>query len=275
VALTAATVLVHQWRDPLPPLPVGPTIIFWSVVLGSGGLGWILKVRAEDVRKLIRRSELVEGEREQRAHEAVTTERGRIARELHDLVGHGISLMVLQVVRAQESLDRGELGGTRQQLAGLETTARNTLAEMRRLLTVVGEDESPLAPQPGIAEINALVEQVRGAGVPIDLRIVDGASDVPSGIGLAAYRLVQEGLTNVLKHGGRIGDVSVVLARNGDVLSIEVVDQADRPVAEFREGRGLAGMRERVALYGGTLEVGPRPEGRFEVSARLPIGVVD
>jgi signal transduction histidine kinase len=151
----------------------------------------------------------------------------------------------------------------------LEKTARTTLAEMRRLVSVTGDGEASLAPQPGIAEIDALVEQVRAGGVAVELETV-GSIETESGIGLAAYRLVQEALTNVIKH-ARPAAARVVVAQEGDTLTIEVVDRGRGAVGDLAGGRGLAGMRERMALYGGTLQVGPRPEGGFGVRACFPL----
>jgi signal transduction histidine kinase len=269
LALTAISSAAHEWRDPQFSLD-GRTLIIWVILLGGGVVGRVFNIRARELKTMARRAERLESEREERARAAAAGERARIARELHDLVGHGISLMVLQVVAAEGSLEKGQTDTTRERLAQLETTARGTLAEMRRLVSVTGDNEASLAPQPGIADIDALVEQVRANGVAVELDTVGGPIETAGGVGLAIYRLVQESLTNVIKH-ARPSAARVVLALDGDMLTVDVLDCGRGPIGDIAGGRGLAGMRERVALYGGTLRVGPRPEGGFGVHASFPL----
>lgn len=269
MALTAALVGVHEWRDPQFVLN-GSTLTFWSILLGSGVLGRVFNIQARHLQALSRHTVRLEREREERAS-AVAAERARITGELHDLVGHGLSLMVLQVVAAQGSLEQGRLQATRRQLERLETTTRTTLAEMRRLVSL-GHDTATLAPQPGIADISSLLDELRGSGVAVELDVVGGPIDAPGGVGLAVYRLVQEAMTNVIKHARPSAGARVVLANEGHALRVEVLDCGREPVGDLNGGRGLAGMRERVALYGGTLQVGPRAEGGFGVRASFPLG---
>jgi signal transduction histidine kinase len=270
LALTVAGLMIHEVRDSQFSL-AGPTVVFWSILLGSGVLGRLFNTRARDLQAMARRAERLEREREERVRTAAAEERTRIARELHDLVGHGISLMVLQVVAAQGSLEKGQADATRERLARLESTARTTLAEMRRLVSVIGEDDAALVPQPGIGDLEALIDAMRRDGVAVTLDVVGGPIDAPRGVELAVYRLVQEALTNVIKHAHPATGSRVVLAREGDALSVEVLDCGRGPVGDLGGGRGLAGMRERVALYGGTLRAGPRPEGGFGVHACFPL----
>jgi signal transduction histidine kinase len=209
------------------------------------------------------------------AEQAVTTERARIARELHDIVAHHLSVVVLQAAGARASGHASD--GT---LEKIEDSGRQALTEMRRLLGMLREpDEEPaLTPQPGLGELPALAESVRAAGVPVHL-VVDGSgAALPPAVDVSAYRIVQEALTNVLKHAGSAhAEVSIGYA--ADSVTIEVTDDgpglraADPVWAEAAPGgRGLAGMRERVALFGGDLRAGPGPDGGFTVRARLPVG---
>jgi signal transduction histidine kinase len=213
------------------------------------------------------------------AEQAVTAERARIARELHDIVAHHLSVVVLQAAGARASGQASD-----RTLEKIEHSGRQALTEMRRLLGILREpDEEPaLAPQPGLGELPALAESVRAAGLPVRL-VVDGdgaalPAALPAAVDVSAYRIVQEALTNVLKHAGSAhAEVSIGYVDNS--VTIEVTDdgpglKATDPVwAEATQGgRGLTGMRERVALFGGDLRAGPRPDGGFAVRARLPVG---
>jgi signal transduction histidine kinase len=209
------------------------------------------------------------------AEQAVAAERARIARELHDIVAHHLSVVVLQAAGARASAQASE--GT---LEKIEHSGRQALTEMRRLLGMLREpDEEPeLTPQPGLGGLPRLAESVRAAGLPVRLVIdADGAA-LPAAVDVSAYRIVQEALTNVLKHAG-CAHAEVKVGYVEDAVTIEVSD--DGPGIQegglvwadtALDGRGLTGMRERVALFGGELRAGPRPEGGFTVLARLPVG---
>ena len=209
------------------------------------------------------------------AEQAVTAERARIARELHDIVAHHLSVVVLQAAGARASGQASD--GT---LEKIEHSGRQALTEMRRLLGMLREpDEEPaLAPQPGLGELPALAESVRAAGLPVRL-VVDGdGAALPAAVDVSAYRIIQEALTNVLKHAGS-ARAEVSIGYVDDSVTIEVTDDGpgleagDLVWAEATQGgRGLTGMRERVALFGGDLRAGPRPDGGFTVRARLPVG---
>jgi signal transduction histidine kinase len=211
---------------------------------------------------------------QRQAEQAVDAERARIARELHDIVAHHLSVVVLQAAGARASGQASE--GT---LEKIEHSGRQALTEMRRLLGMLREpDEEPaLTPQPGLGELPALAESVRAAGLPVHLVVGGSGAALPPAVDVSAYRIVQEALTNVLKHAGSAhAEVSIGYA--ADSVTIEVTDdgpslQAADPVwAEAAPGgRGLAGMRERVALFGGDLRAGPGPDGGFTVRARLPV----
>lgn len=220
------------------------------------------------------RAERAEREQEIAAQQAVQEERVRIARELHDVVAHSVSVMVVQAGAGRRVLDRNPEQAA-EALAVVESTGRNALDELRRLLGVLRhEDGAPtVVPQPTAGDLNALVEQWRDAGMDVDLEAEDEPSELPAGVGLTVYRIVQEALTNVMKHAGpaRV-HVSV---RYDDDVHIEVTDDgrggrphdADVPSS----GQGLIGMRERVELFGGTLSIGPRPGGGYRVRATIPV----
>jgi signal transduction histidine kinase len=218
-----------------------------------------------------RRLVLAERERDLAKREAVVSERARIARELHDVIAHHVSMMVVQAGAERRVLEaRNE--STREVLSTIERIGRGALTEMRRLVGMLrGDDDDALAPQPSIADLPTLVAQMRAAGLDVQLRIEGESRDIPVGIDLSAYRIVQEGLTNALKHAGHARTTARV--RYGvESLEIEIVDDGDPGAVEVdRGGHGLVGMRERVALYGGTLAAGRRPAGGFGVRVLLPI----
>ena len=219
------------------------------------------------------RADLLERERELRAHEAVAEERARIARELHDLVAHNVSVMVVQAGAERHALGEDQ-SSTREALTSIEQAGRQALAEARRLLGVLRSNgaHEELEPQPSVDRIGLLVEQVERAGLPVGVSVEGDRIPLPGGIDLCAYRIVQEGLTNALKHAGP-ARAEVLLRYAPRALEIEVRDDGSGVphVNGDGSGQGLIGMRERVALYGGTLETGPRAGGGFGVRASLPL----
>jgi signal transduction histidine kinase len=227
------------------------------------------------VEALQSRARRLESEREERARQAVTEERLRIARELHDVVAHALSVVAVQSGVAHHVI------GTRPEAAGkalavIEATSRDALDEMRRLLGVLRRpsDAGPgaLGPAPGLADLGDLVEQVRSAGLDVALDLPPEPPAAPASLQLTVYRIVQEALTNVLRYGGPSARVTV--AAGEGALTVEVTD-AGRPgpplPAEVHGGHGLLGMRERAAMFGGLVEAGPVPGGGFRVRARLPL----
>jgi signal transduction histidine kinase len=220
-----------------------------------------------------RRAQLAERERDLAAREAVVEERARIARELHDAIAHNVSMMVVQA-GAERRVLAEEQSSTREVLQTIEGVGRNALTEMRRLVGMLRSDGSdPLAPQPRLDDLATLVTQVREAGLPVELHVEGEPRDLPVGIELSAYRIVQEALTNALKHAGD-AHASVNVRYGADSLELEIVDDgpgAPAPSPAGSGGHGLAGMRERVALYGGSLDAGRRPSGGFAVRVLLPI----
>jgi signal transduction histidine kinase len=213
----------------------------------------------------------LEVEREENAQSAVAEERTRIAREMHDVVAHSVSVMVVQSQAAQRLLE-GEQRAARQALGSIETTGRQALTEMRRLLGTLRrtDAELTLAPQPSLSRLEDLIEQVREAGLPVELRVQGEATSVPPGVDLSAYRIVQEALTNTLKHAGA-SHAKVVVHYRDDELELEVTDDGAGNGNGGGSGQGMIGMRERVALYGGVLETGNKVGGGYVVQARLPL----
>jgi signal transduction histidine kinase len=206
---------------------------------------------------------------QRQAEQATATERARIARELHDIVAHHLSVIVLQAAGARAS---GRPAGA--PLEKIENSARQALAETRRLLGVLRDpdEETGLAPQPGIGDLDALAASVRAAGVPVNLVIDCDRAALPAAVDVSVYRIVQEALTNVLKHAGPArADVAVGCA--DDTVTIEITDNGTGEPGRqaLAGGHGLAGMRERAAVFGGELAAGPRPGGGFGVRARLPL----
>lgn len=215
------------------------------------------------------RTRLLERERDERDRAAAMAERLRIARELHDVVAHSISLIAVQAGVGHHVIDT-DPAGARTSLGVIEQTSRDALVEMRRMLGALRDGSEPAAvtPSPGLADLNTLAAEVRRTGLGVTLEVTGDGGEVPAGVDLAAYRVVQEALTNVVKHGGPVAHVRVEQASDG--VTIEVADKGRPEAAASGPGHGLAGMRERVALYGGTLETGPRPGGGFRVRAVLP-----
>lgn len=219
-----------------------------------------------------RRLRLAERERDLVAREAVVEERARIARELHDAIAHNVSMMVVQAGAERRVLGE-EQSSTREVLATVEQIGRGALTEMRRLVGMLrSTDGDPLTPQPGLRDLPTLVGQVREAGLPVELELTGEPRQLPVGLELSAYRIVQEALTNALKHAGE-AQATVRVAYGPESLELEIVDDgAGAPApATTGGGHGLVGMRERVALYGGRFEADRRASGGFAVRVLLPI----
>jgi signal transduction histidine kinase len=203
---------------------------------------------------------------------AIATERARLARELHDIVAHGVSTIVVQAQAGAALLD-SEPVRAHEALQTIEATGRQSLVELRRLLGLLRtvDDPAAVSPQPRLGELDALVDGFRRAGLPVDLSIEGRAFELPPGLDLAAYRVLQEALTNSLKHAGP-ARASVSVRYLHDTVELEVNDDGTAAAAPNGDGHGLVGMRERIALYGGELAVGPRKSGGFAVVARFPLG---
>ena len=245
---------------------------FFLVFLGGPFVaGQVMQRRRARETMLEVRTVELEHEGEERARVAVADERARIARELHDVIAHAVSVVVLQA-RGARRVVAGDQREVREALDTIEQSASEALIEMRRLLSLLREQDEELAltPQPTLRRIGSLVDSVRAAGLTVDLTVDGSLDDLPAGLDVSGYRIVQEALTNTLKHAGP-AHAAVRIARTPDGLAIEVSDDGHGNGATSHGGHGLVGMRERVAVYGGTLEAGPNGDGGFCLRAHLPL----
>ena len=216
------------------------------------------------------RAERLERDQEARAAQAVTAERARIARELHDVIAHSLSVIVVQAAAERRVLPAGQQS-TAETLDSIEQSGRQAMTELRRLLGLLrkGDGAPSLAPQPGLDGVGDLVAKAREAGVAVRVRTDGDLTGIPRGVDLSAYRIVQESLTNVLKH-ARARHVEVLLRSRGRCVEIDVTDDGTAAPGPGTGGLGLIGMRERVAVYGGTVQAGPLDQGGYQVRAMLP-----
>ncbi|OXM73528.1 MULTISPECIES: sensor histidine kinase [Amycolatopsis] len=242
----------------------------------------LARARRAFARALEERGWLLERERESAARSAVDAERARIARELHDIVSHNVSVMVVQTGAARRVLAT-EPGQAATALEAVEAAGRDTMTELRTLLGVLappadGDEHADLSPQPSLSRLSPLIDRIAFAGLPVEVRVSGEPRPLPSGVDLTAYRIIQEALTNALKHGdGRQAEVTVRYADR--YLRVEVrnsgpsVLTGDAPAwpGETEEGRGLLGLRQRVAVFGGDLDARRRLGGGFRVRAKIPL----
>jgi signal transduction histidine kinase len=242
-------------------------VVFLALLLG---LPWV----AGRAMRGWRLSEQSLEQEKRRTAAAIAEERARIARELHDVVAHSISVMVLQA-RGGRRIFQSDPADARQAFAIIERTGHQALEEMRRLLGMLrqSDEKLPLAPQPSLGDLGSLVEQVRAAGLPVQLAVEGEARELPAGVDLSAYRIVQEALTNALLHAGPASARVLVRYRRDD-LELEITDDGPGTGDGSAPGYGLIGMRERVSVYGGELQAGRRPEGGYALRVRLPLGSV-
>jgi signal transduction histidine kinase len=249
-----------------------PELAFIPVNFGIGwAAGLALRERAEQAEAAEVRATQAEREREAAARIAVAEERARIARELHDIVAHAVSVMVLQVGAVRHKLPDAP-AEDRDALRSVERAGRTALAEMRRLLGAMRRDgdEAELVPQPGLDGLDSLLHEIGRAGLPVELHVDGEPFPLPRGVDLSAYRIVQEGLTNALKH-ARATDADVTVRYRPDELEIEVRDNGHGSATSDGLGHGLVGVRERVKIYGGEMTAGAATEGGFVLSTRLPL----
>jgi signal transduction histidine kinase len=245
----------------------------WLVMAGVWAFGRWMRRRRDQTAALSARLAAAEQDRAARAAQAVAEERGRIARELHDLVAHSMGVIVIQAQAGQRALE-ADPGAARRSLTAIETTSRQGMAELRRLLGLLsGADETETSPQPGLQGLDGLLDQVRTTGLRVQATVDVDRRGLPAGADLAAYRIVQEALTNVLKHADATS-VEVVVRQTGGCVEIEVSDDGAGRAAGGDPGRGLVGMRERAVLYDGLLEAGSAPGGGYRVRARLGVGAL-
>jgi signal transduction histidine kinase len=263
-------VIVNDWNSPGQVIPkLALFAIAWVV-------GDNLRTRRAYLAELEARAARLEREREEQATRATLEERARIARELHDVIAHNVSVMVVQASAGEDVFD-SDPGRAREALAAVASTGRDALGELRRLLGVIrpGSEERPsFEPQPGISHLGELVEQVRDTGLAVELSVEGEVRELPEATSLCVYRIVQEALTNALKHAAA-SRASVSLRYERNELWVRVSDDGrgttDAAANGSAGGHGLIGMRERVALFGGEVQTGPAADGGYCVSARLPV----
>jgi signal transduction histidine kinase len=258
----------------------GPRLARVIPVLAVFAIAWVLgdniRTRRAYLAELEARAARLEREREERDERAVSDERARIARELHDVIAHNVSVMVVQASAGEELFD-SDPEKARESLSAVASTGRAALAELRRLLGVIRSEEEreetpAYTPQPGLEYLDELVRQVRDTGLTVELSVLGEPRELPEAVGLCAYRIVQEALTNTLKHADA-SEAQVSVRYVADALELQVLDdgRGRAPLNGESSGQGLIGMRERVALFGGELTARRRPGEGFEVRARIPI----
>lgn len=241
-------------------------------ITGTWSIGRIIRSRTEHAAFLEQKTERLESARAEELEAAAVAERARIARELHDVVAHSVSVMVVQAGAAEHVLRR-DPDGALQALRSVQETGRDALAEMGRLLGILREQGPSVgfAPQPSLAELGDLIEQTRAAGLPVQLTVEGDPRPLSPGIELSLYRVVQEALTNARKHAGDGARADVVLRYTPREVAAEVSDDGRGSHNGYGGGLGLVGMRERVVVYGGSLETGSAPDGGYVVRVRIPV----
>ncbi|MFC3520882.1 sensor histidine kinase [Streptomonospora nanhaiensis] len=281
VNVLATTLSPAQAGDPGEPWWINQGF-YLGWLLAAWWVGRLVRMRAFHMEELATRAERLERARDAHTRAVLAEERSRIARELHDVVAHHVSVMTVQATAGRRVIDRSP-ERARQTLVEIEETGRQAMAEMRRIVGVLrmAEGGGPdRGPQPGLAGLAELVQQVRDTGTRTELRVSGEPPELAPGLGLTVYRIVQESLTNVLKHAGRGARAAVEVRFTSEAVEVVVTDEGPPPGGEGEPGprraadepgHGLVGMRERVALYGGDLRTGPRAGGGFEVRARLPL----
>ncbi|KGN30522.1 hypothetical protein N802_06815 [Knoellia sinensis KCTC 19936] len=274
IGLGLIVVIISCWATFDPMNPTWTERLVAMVWLAPAIIAWLLGmlVRVTNLNREQRRAMA-----EQQASRAVAEERNRIARELHDVIGHSVSVMTVQASAVRRRLDASQ-GVEREALETVEATGRQALAEMRRMVGVLREgsggpdDETPdLQPAAGLAQVGQLAETFRAAGLPVSVQVSGSERELAPGLDLTAYRLVQEGLTNTLKHARSPEGAEVSIAYGDSAIELAVRDDGVAAAAPNGVGNGLTGMRERVAVYGGSLVARPRSEGGFELVATLPL----
>jgi signal transduction histidine kinase len=263
LALVAAALLLHDLRDPQVD-QASDVVVFWLILAAAWPVG-------AAIRRWSDRTELLAAEAAAREARARTEERARIARELHDVVSHSLGVMLVQAEAADAIAEPGD-ARVRERLGRIRSSGRDALGDMRRVLGLLRDDDAHVdaEPQPGTARLPELVQRVRTTGLQVELRVDGDPPPLIPSADLALYRIVQEGLTNTLKH-AHASRVDVQIRYTDDAVEIALADDGRGRPADARDGHGLVGMRERAALYGGAVHAGNRAGGGFEVHAHLPL----
>jgi signal transduction histidine kinase len=267
VVVGGAEIIVYN-----DPTHEADTLVFTAVTFAVGWfIGYALRERTRRTEAAEERADRAERDRAAAARVAVAEERARIGRELHDVVAHAVSVMVLQVGAVRHRMPDSD-AENREALENVERAGRTALAEMRRLLGAMRRDEEPvdLAPQPGLADLDNLIDDVRAAGLAVELRVHGDPVELPPGLDLTAYRIVQEAVTNTLKH-SHAHQAQVEVCYELSDLRLEVRDDGRGPTTGDGLGHGLVGIGERVKIFGGDMSAGSAPGGGFLLRARLPL----
>jgi signal transduction histidine kinase len=275
VGLCASVVAAIRWivgfdGEISTPAVTSYVVTIATIVVTAWALGTLGRTRRAYVDALVERGEQIRRESAHQVALAASRERARIAREMHDVVAHGLSMIVVQADGARYAARESPAAAT-DALETISVTGREALDEMRRMLGLLrADDGTDLHPQPGLADLDALVTETRTAGTRVDATLPAPRTHVPDGVALTTYRVLQEALTNVRKHAGPDVTVRVEVSVADDVRLVVEDDGRGAAVTDDGRGLGLVGMRERVAVHGGVVEAGPRPGGGFRVAARLP-----
>jgi signal transduction histidine kinase len=275
VLAVAAGIAIEFGRGSYTQLPI-PGFLAPFLLIGSAFLaGRAIASRQVLANQHLERANELQRDREAAIKTATEAERRHIARELHDVIAHSVGVMVVQAGAARHVLTE-KPEAARESLLAVETSGHEAMAELRRLLGVLNEngEAAPMSPQPGMERIDALISRIRESGLPVELRIEGTVRALPPGVDVAAYRIVQEALTNAMKYAGG-APAQAVVRYSDEAIDIDVVDEGNVRTAAEGIGRGLTGMRERVALFGGTIEAGRREGGGYAVHAHLPIERTD
>jgi signal transduction histidine kinase len=267
VWITAQIIAAHQTAG---------TFQFAALFIGGAwAMGRLVRIRAAQAAAAQHQADRLAAEKDAETRRAAAEERGRIARELHDIVAHSVSVMVVQAGAAEQILP-GDQAGAAAAMRAVQQAGREAIAELSRLLGVLrdGGQEVGVAPLPTLAELPALIDQSRGAGLPVDMTVLGEPRPLPAGVELAVYRIIQEALTNTRKHAGAGSAASVELTYDQAAVTAEIRDNGPGHAARHGNGagtgNGLAGLQARASAYGGSLEAGPAADGGFRVLARIP-----
>lgn len=271
VLVVAAAIAIEFGKGNNTQLPIPPYLAPFLMIGSAFLAGRVIADRQFQVAQERARRNQLEREHDAAIHAATEAERRRIARELHDVIAHSVGVMVVQAGAARHVVSE-KPEAARESLAAVEESGHAAMVELRRLLGVLNDngEPAPLAPEPGLDGVDSLIARVKEAGLPVELRVEGEPRPLPPGVEMAAYRILQEALTNALKYAGGAA-TRVVLRYSADAIDIEIVDEGEVSAPAQGIGRGLTGMRERVALFGGTIDAAKREGGGYQVRAHLPL----
>ncbi|HVH62915.1 MAG TPA: histidine kinase [Candidatus Dormibacteraeota bacterium] len=274
-ALVVATAIAFEFgHGTQTQLPIPPFLAPFLMIGAAFLAGRAISQRQRQLMLERDRADQIQRDHEREVLAAAEAERRHIARELHDVIAHSVGVMVVQAGAARHVMD-DKPEAARESLAAVEQSGHEAMAELRRLLGVLNEDgeAAPLSPEPRLDRLDALITRIKDAGLPLELSVEGNPRPLSPGLEVAAYRILQEALTNALKYAGG-APTRAVLRYSESAIDVEVADEGKVSAPSAGRGRGLAGMRERVALFGGTIDAGPRPSGGYSVRAHLPTGEI-